>query len=53
MLRLNPLASIGLGVLLIVLSIVIPGPTRDLILRLVGGLAILAGVVGWFVTRRR
>ena len=50
--RLNPVISIAIGVVLLVLGFVVPGATRDLIFRVLGVLAILTGVVAW-LTRRR
>lgn len=50
--RQNPVLSIVVGVVLLAISFLFPGATRDLILRVVGVLAILAGVIMW-VTRRR
>ena len=49
----NPYAAIALGVVLLVISFVVPGGTRDLILRIAGVLAILAGAVMWAISRRR
>jgi hypothetical protein len=48
----NPALSIGLGVLLIAISFVVPGTTRDAILRVVGVVAILAGAGIWLARRR-
>ena len=39
--------------LLLALGFVVPGGTRELILRVVGGLAILAGAAMWVAGRRR
>jgi hypothetical protein len=47
----NPLLAIGLGVVLLVISFLVGGATRDLILRIVGVAAILVGV-GTLVFRR-
>ncbi|HET9781619.1 MAG TPA: hypothetical protein VFR33_07545 [Candidatus Dormibacteraeota bacterium] len=44
--------SIAIGVVLLVLGFVIPGSTRDLIFRVLGVLAILAGVATWVMRRR-
>lgn len=49
----NPVLAIGVGVLLLALGFLLPGATRELILRVVGGLAILAGVAMWVAGRRR
>jgi hypothetical protein len=47
----NPLLAIGLGVVLVVISFLVGGATRDLLLRVAGVVAILIGVVT-FVFRR-
>ena len=51
-LRLNPAVSIAVGVVMLVIGFVVPGTTRDVILRVAGVLAILAGAV-MLVARRR
>lgn len=53
LLRRNPLLAVGLGIALLALSLVVPGTTRDLILRVAGVLAIVAGAVMWVGSRRR
>ncbi len=53
LLRTNPLVAIGVGVVLLGLSLVVPGTTRDLILRVAGALALVAGAVMWEASRRR
>jgi len=50
--RWNPAASIALGLVLLAIGFLLPGTTRDLILRVVGVLAILAGAVMWVAQRR-
>ncbi len=47
----NPLLAVGLGVVLLVISFVVPGGTRDLILRIAGGVAIVAGGGTWLARR--
>ena len=51
--RRNPALPIALGILLLVLGFIVPGPTRELILRVAGALALLAGVAMWAASRRR
>ena len=51
--RINPALAIALGVLLVAIAFVVPGSTRDLILRIAGGAFIVAGAVVWVVARRR
>jgi hypothetical protein len=48
----NPIVSIAVGVLLLAIGFVVPGTTRELILRAAGVLAILAGAVMWVARRR-
>lgn len=50
-LRWNPGVSIAVGLVMIALSFLVPGATRDLIFRVLGVMAIVAGSVMW-VTRR-
>ena len=50
--RQNPALAIGLGILLLAISFIVPGTTRDLILRVVGVVAILAGGAMWLASRR-
>ena len=50
--RINPALAIALGVLLVAIAFVVPGSTRDLILRIAGGAFIVAGAVVWVVRRR-
>ncbi|HVH64043.1 MAG TPA: hypothetical protein VNA65_10640 [Candidatus Dormibacteraeota bacterium] len=49
----NPALAIGLGIVLLVIGFVVPGATRELILRVAGVLALLAGAVTWVTSRRR
>ncbi len=51
-LRRNPALAIVVGLVLLVMSFVLPGATRDLIFRVAGGLAILGGVGMWLAARR-
>lgn len=51
--RPNPLYAVGLGVVLLVISFLVGGETRDLSLRVAGVLAIVAGAVMWMARRRR
>lgn len=51
--RQNPGLAIGLGILLLALSFIVGGATRDLILRVAGIAAILAGGAMWVASRRR
>ena len=53
MLGSNPFVAIGVGAVLLVISFLLPGATRDLILRIVGVLAILAGIGMWLTRRAR
>ncbi len=48
--RRNPIIPIALGAVLLVISFVLPGDRRDLVLRIVGGIAILSGI--WLFVRR-
>jgi len=50
--RRNPVLAIAVGVVLLALGLFLPGATRDLVLRVVGGLAILAGAIMWFARPR-
>jgi hypothetical protein len=43
--RRTPVLALAAGVVLLALGLVLPGATRELILRVGGGLAILAGAV--------
>ena len=52
-LRTNPVLAIGLGILMLALSFLVGGATRDLILRVAGVLAILAGAIIFIAQRRR
>lgn len=47
----NPLLAVVLGVVLLVISFVVPGGTRDLILRIAGAVAIVAGAGIWLARR--
>lgn len=47
MMRRNPVISVALGVVLIAISFLLPGATREVILRVAGVLAILAGALMW------
>lgn len=51
--RRNPALPIALGILLLALGFIVPGPTRELILRVAGVLALLAGGAMWVASRRR
>jgi hypothetical protein len=51
-LRWNPAVSIAVGVVMVAISFLVPGTTRDLILRVAGVLAILAGAIIWLARRR-
>jgi hypothetical protein len=44
--------SIGLGIVLLAIGFLVPGTTRDVILRVAGVLAVLAGAVIWVTGRR-
>lgn len=48
----NPYIAIAVGIVMLVISFLVPGETRDLILRVVGVLAILAGAGMWVMGRR-
>ena len=48
----NPVVAIAVGVVLLAIGFVVPGTTRDTVLRVAGVLAILAGGV-MLVARRR
>ena len=48
----NPVLPIALGIVLLAIGFVVPGTTRDLILRVAGVLAILAGAAMWAASRR-
>ncbi|HKW08001.1 MAG TPA: hypothetical protein VJS19_10590 [Candidatus Dormibacteraeota bacterium] len=48
----NPYVAIAVGIVMLVISFLVPGETRDLILRVAGALAIVLGV-GMFVMGRR
>jgi hypothetical protein len=50
--RWNPLVSLAVAVVLLALSFLVPGATRDLILRVAGVLALLAGAAMWVHGRR-
>lgn len=47
----NPAVSIAVGVVLLAIGFLVPGTTRDVILRVAGVLAILAGAVMWVARR--
>ena len=51
--RRNPAIAFVVGVALLLISFVVSGTTRDLILRVAGVLAILAGAAMWLAWRRR
>ena len=44
--------SVAVGVVMLAISFFLPGSTRDTILRIAGGLAILAGAIMWVTGRR-
>ena len=50
--RRSPALAVGLGIVLLALGFIVPGTSRDLILRVVGGLALLAGGAMWVASRR-
>ena len=50
--RRNPVLAIALGIVLLAISFIVPGETRDLILRVAGVLALLAGAAIWVASRR-
>ncbi|HEV3309124.1 MAG TPA: hypothetical protein VG815_01190 [Chloroflexota bacterium] len=50
--RRNPALAIALGIVLLALGFLVPGTTRDLILRVAGVLALLAGAAMWVTSRR-
>jgi hypothetical protein len=50
--RRNPALSIAVGIVLLAIGFVVPGTTRDLILRVAGVLALLAGAAMWVASRR-
>ena len=52
MLRRNPAVAFAVGVVLLAIGFLVPGTTRELILRVAGVLAILAGAAMWAVARR-
>jgi len=51
-LRTNPILPIALGVVLLAISFLVRGDTRDLLLRAAGIVAIVAGAVMWSMKRR-
>ena len=51
--RRNPAAAIALGIVLLAAGFLIPGATRELIFRVAGVLAVLAGAAMWVASRRR
>jgi len=51
-LRSNPAVSIAVGVVMLVIGFLVPGTTREVILRVAGVLAILAGAIMWVARRR-
>lgn len=51
--RTNPVLFIALGVVLLGIGFVVPGTTRDAILRVAGVLAILLGAGIWVTRRNR
>ena len=50
--RRNPALAIVVGIVLLAIGFVVPGATRDLILRVAGVLALLAGAAMWVASRR-
>jgi hypothetical protein len=48
----SPAVSIAVGVVMLAIGFVVPGTTREVILRVAGVLAILAGAVMWVTGRR-
>jgi uncharacterized membrane protein HdeD (DUF308 family) len=48
----NPAVAIVVGVVMLALGFLVPGTTRDVILRLAGVLAILTGTIMWVARRR-
>jgi len=48
----NPIVAIAVGIVLLAIGFVVPGTTRDTVLRVAGVLALLAGGV-MLVARRR
>jgi hypothetical protein len=50
--RRNPALTIALGIVLLALGFIMPGTIRDLILRVAGVLALLAGAGMWVALRR-
>jgi len=53
MLRRNPAVAFAVGVALLAIGFLVPGTTREVILRVAGILAILAGGVMWAAAVRR
>lgn len=50
--RRNPAIAFAAGIVMLAIGFVVPGSTRELILRVAGGLAILAGAVMLVAQRR-
>ncbi|HEV2476811.1 MAG TPA: hypothetical protein VGX22_09735 [Candidatus Dormibacteraeota bacterium] len=48
----NPALSIAVGIVLLAIGFIVPGTTRDVILRVAGVLAIVAGAAMWVTSRR-
>lgn len=48
--RRNPIIPIALGTVLLAISFFVQGDRRDLVLRIVGGVAIVSGL--WILVRR-
>jgi len=51
--RRNPTVAFAAGVVLLAIGFLVPGTTREVILRVAGVLAILAGAMMWVAARRR
>jgi hypothetical protein len=52
MLQRNPALAFAVGVVLLAIGFLVPGTTREVILRVAGVLAILAGATMWVMARR-
>lgn len=48
----NPALSIAVGIVLLAIGFIVPGTTRDVILRVAGVLALVAGAAMWVTSRR-
>lgn len=48
----NPALSIAVGIVLLAIGFIVPGTTREVILRVAGVLAIVAGAAMWVTSRR-